>query len=88
MMIEMRMWMKEVKMKQDEDVDEGGDDDEEEDVDEDEDDKGPGMELGVTHTMNRGHLHTWFQDNKIIWVTVLASIAAIQVSSSYMPCHC
>ena len=40
------------------------------------------MNLEWSHMMNRGHLHAWFQDNKIIWVTVLASIAAIQVSSS------
>ena len=31
------------------------------------------------YMMTRGHLYAWFQDNKIIWVTVLASIAAIQV---------
>jgi len=40
-------------------------------------------QAGATRRMKqeacRGHLHAWFQDNKIIWVTVLASIAAIQV---------
>merc|ERR1712210_212497 len=42
-----------------------------------------GSQAGATRRMKqeacRGHLHTWFQDNKIIWVTVLASIAAMQV---------
>merc|ERR1719433_2023974 len=40
-------------------------------------------QAGATRRMKqeacRNHLYAWFQDNKIIWVTVLASIAAIQV---------
>ena len=58
-----------VPAQHDQDVNEGDDED--------------GGDKEVTHITNRGHLHAWFQDNKIIWVTVLASIAAIQVLSSY-----